>query len=125
MNNSSTSINLISTCDSGFGAYVPDNTVFDESDIDIIEDIEVKCIKKAKVVKTEEDMIPLPDPFPLPKHFKQDVEVALRERKMSTGTRQRFISDVAATMFGYKKYPSKDDYSNVARSIVNSYPCIS
>ena len=82
MNNSSTSINLISTCDSGYGAYVPDNTVFDESDIDIIEDIEVKCIKKAKAVKTGEDMIPLPDPFPLPKHFKQ---VALRESPQEQG----------------------------------------
>ena len=36
---------------------------------------------KSKVVKTADDQIPLPDPFPLPKNFRADVETALRTKK--------------------------------------------
>lgn len=98
--------------------YSPNSRDFD---VDIAECIEVKT-KKAKAIKTEDDLVPLPDPFPLPKHFKQDVEVALREHKMSTTTRRLFISGVASTMLGLKKYPSRDDYASVARSVVKKYP---
>lgn len=84
-------------------------------------DVEVKT-KRKKVFKKEEDMIPLPDPFPLPKHYKADVEIALKQRKMSWTTRCQFISDIASTMLGYKQYPSNEDYENVARTVVSRYP---
>uniref|UniRef100_A0A1X7TXL7 Uncharacterized protein n=1 Tax=Amphimedon queenslandica TaxID=400682 RepID=A0A1X7TXL7_AMPQE len=87
---------------------------------DIGSDIEVKT--KKKVHKVEEDMIPLPDPFPLPKHHKSDVEVALKQHKMSSTTRRQFISDVASTILGYKRYPTKEDYTNVARTIISTQP---
>ena len=77
--------------------------------------------KKRKIMKTEDDSTPLPDPFPLPKHFPQDVEVALKRKKLSSKEKQRFISEVASAMLRYKRYPSREDYLCVARSIVEKY----
>ena len=42
--------------------------------------------KNWKFVKTEDDAISLPDPFPLPKHYNADVEVALASGKMMKET---------------------------------------
>lgn len=40
--------------------------------------------KKRDIMKTEDDSIPLPDPFPLPKYFSRDVEIALENKKLPT-----------------------------------------
>ena len=72
--------------------------------------------KKRRCYKTEEDYIPLPDPFPLPKHYPCDVEIALKRRKMSSREKQRLFSEVASAMLRYKRYPSSDDRYCVARS---------
>ena len=79
-------------------------------------------MKKRKCIKTEEDYIPLPDPFPLPKHYPCEVEVALKRGKMSIWERRRFLSEVASAMLRYKRYPSSEDRYCVARSIVDKYP---
>lgn len=78
--------------------------------------------KRPRLVKSEDDSTPLPDPFPLPKHYHHNVDSALRSKKMSTKDKQQFISEVASAMLQYKKYPSRDDYVCVARSIVAKYP---
>ena len=78
--------------------------------------------KKNKIVKTQEDAIPLSDPFPLPKHFKAEIESDLKSCCMSLKTRRMFVSDVAGSMLAYKKYPLREDYANVARSIIKEYP---
>ena len=89
---------------------------------------EIVCVdvlgKKRKMVKTEDDSMPLPHPFPLPKHYTQDIESALRRKNMSTKEKQRFISDVASAMLRFKRYPTHDDYLCVARSVVLKYPFI-
>ena len=77
--------------------------------------------KKRKFVKTEDDAIPLPDPFPLPKHYRADVEVALASGKMTKETTSAFLSAVAAAMLVYKRYPTREDYICVARSVVQKY----
>ena len=77
--------------------------------------------KKMKVVKSTDDAIPLPDPFPLPKHFRADVEVALRTGKMSSESRRAFVSAIASAMLAYMRYPTRDDYSNVARAVCLKY----
>lgn len=51
--------------------------------------------KKRGIVKMEDDLIPLPDPFPLPKHYQRNVEDALRSGNMPTKERRMFLSDVA------------------------------
>ena len=78
--------------------------------------------KKRKIVKTKDDCTPLPDPFPLPKHFPQDVEVALKRKKLSSSEKRRFISEVASAMLRFKRYPSCEDYLCVSRAIVEKYP---
>ena len=70
-----------------------------------------------KIQKTEDDAIPLPDPFPLPKHYRSDVEVALKSQKMTTETRSCFILAVASAMLRYKWYPSRDDYVCIAHAV--------
>ena len=75
---------------------------------------------KSVVCKTEDDAIPLPDPFELPKHYRPDVEVDLKSGSMTEDTTRAFLSSVAASMFTYKRYPSADDYRNVARVILQN-----
>ena len=77
--------------------------------------------KKLKFVKTEDDTIPLPDPFPLPKHYRADVEVALASGKMTKETMSAFLSAIAAAMLVHKRYPTREDYICVARSVVQKY----
>ena len=74
------------------------------------------------VAKNMEDEAALPHPFILPKHFKPDVAHALKLKQMTLQTNRSFLSSIAAAMFIYKKYPTADDYYNVARSIIDEYP---
>ena len=78
--------------------------------------------RKLAVCKKEEDKVPLPDPFHLPKHFGTDVEVALATQKITQSARKSFISKVASSMLFYKRYPTSADYENVARTIISKYP---
>ena len=74
------------------------------------------------ISKDEDDAIPLPDPFPLPKHYQRSVEEALESGQMPLKQRRIFLSDVAASMLCYKRYPTRDDYVSVACSIIRIYP---
>ena len=65
--------------------------------------------------------MPLPTPYPIPLHFRSDVEVALNTKKMTKETKSAFFSAVAASMLAYKRYPSADDYRNVAQSVCERY----
>ena len=57
--------------------------------------------KNKKIVKTEDDCTPLPDPFTLPKHFPQDMEVALKRKKLSSNEKRRFIFEIASAMLRF------------------------
>ena len=78
--------------------------------------------KRKKVVKTEEDAIPLPDPYPLPAHYGADVEVALKNGKLTKSTRVAFLEKVATSMLYHKRYPTAADYDCVGRAIIEKYP---
>lgn len=67
----------------------------------------------------------LPDPFPLPRNFRPDVEFALKAGKMTTTTSTAFYSQVAAAIFGYKQYPSAEEFLRVAMDIAKKYPFLS
>ena len=80
-------------------------------------------VKRRKgVEKSEEDSIPLPDPFPLPKHYSVEVETGLKNKSLSDHARKAFINKVASAMLFYKRYPTGEDYSNVGRSVIQKYP---
>ena len=78
--------------------------------------------KRKATVKSKEDSIPLPDPFPLPQHYSAEVEAGLKAKKLRNTARIAFNSKVASTMLYYKCYPTKDDYDNVTCTIVQKYP---
>lgn len=91
-----------------------------DSSEDESKDLPVK-VKRPKLVKTKDDAIPLPSPFPLPKHYRADVEVALANGKMTKTTTCSFLSSVASAMLVYKRYPTHDDYVEVAKTVVQKY----
>ena len=66
--------------------------------------------------------MPLPDPFPLPKHYSVKMETAIKEQKSSKVARQAFVGKVAAAMLFYKRSPTSEDYANVGRTVVQKYP---
>ena len=47
--------------------------------------------KRNKIVKTEDDHVPLPNPFPLPRHYRADVEMALQKKEMTIETLRIFF----------------------------------
>ena len=89
---------------------------------DNIPDFETVKPKKRKVVKDLDDAVPLPSPYPLPSHYSSSVEAALKEGRLSHVTRQAFLSSVASSMLSYKRYPTYEDYFNVAHTIIQKYP---
>ena len=72
-----------------------------------------------KPVKVDEQ--PLPDPFPLPRHFTSEVELALTSKKMTRETNALFLSAVASAMLSYKRFPTKEEYTRVAKDIISKY----
>jgi len=75
------------------------------------------AIKKEEIIEK-----PLPDPFPFPEHYRSDVEVGLKTGKMSWEAKKSFLSSVASAMFGYKKYPTSEEYTRVALQMITKYP---
>lgn len=71
--------------------------------------------------RTAEDDIPLPNPFPLPKHYGSDVEAALQAKKFCRKTQNGFISKVASAMLFYKSMPIREDYINVSQAVIAKY----
>ena len=47
--------------------------------------------KRFAPVKSEDDNTPLPSPFPLPKHYRSDVELALHTGKMTKDSMSAFL----------------------------------
>ena len=80
---------------------------------------EIVTTKRKCLVKPPEPR--LPDPFPLPQNFRPDVELALRAGKMTTDTRRAYMSQVASAIFGYKRYPLREEFMRVAGEIVKKY----
>ena len=84
-----------------------------------------KIKKKTTVKKEPNHTIPLPYPFPLPKYYPCNVELAVKSKQMTQETTSKFISCVAGAMLNYKFYLTSQDYNNVAQqlliSILNLY----
>ena len=78
--------------------------------------------KKKLTQRGEDDIIPLPNPFPLPKHYGTDVEKALETKKFTKADRIAFIGKIASAMLYYKQLPTKMDYTNVSQSVLRKYP---
>ena len=79
--------------------------------------------KKRKMTQREEDdNIPLPNPFPLPKHYGTNVDKALETKQFTKSDRIAFIGKIASAMLYYKQLPNAADYMNVSQTILRKYP---
>ena len=96
------------------------STVIDPEDS--TSDFDTVKSKKRKVVKDLDDAVPLPSPYPLPSHYSSNVEAALKQGRLCHVTRQAFLSSVSSSMLSYKRYPTYEDYFNVAHTIIQKYP---
>ena len=59
-----------------------------------------------------------PDPFLLPKHYSSEVEITLRNRKMTKESTRSFLSAVASVMLSFKSYPTREEYTRVSKDII-------
>ncbi len=73
-------------------------------------------------MKSEDDMISLPNPFPLPKHYPRQLEVALQSGNLTLKQKKNFVSEIASCMLRFKRYPDRDYYLCVAQTILRKYP---
>ena len=80
--------------------------------------------KRKNIIKTEDDHIPLPNPFPLPKHYQANVKAGLRNTEMTSEASKSFLSSVASAMLAYKRYPTNEDDINVGTSVIQQYDFI-
>ena len=55
-------------------------------------------------------------------HFQTHFEKALKLKQMSISNRRHFLSSIASAVFAFEKYPSREDYNCVARTIISHYP---
>ena len=92
----------------------------DAVDDDITESEDKKSIHQV-VKPAKKPKQPLPDPFPLPRHFTSEVELALSSHKMTRETNSAFLSAIAAAMLSYKRFPSREEYTRVAVDIIRTY----
>jgi len=74
------------------------------------------------ISKNKDQDVPLPNPFSLPKNYRSDVTAALETGQMTHETESAFLSAVASSIFKYKKYPTHEDYIDVAMCIIQKYP---
>lgn len=86
------------------------------------DDITTPPPKRKKIIKTEKDAIPLPYPFPLPNHYRSDVDLAVHSGKMTKEMTTSFITSIAHAMLASKRYPTPDDYICVGRTVIKQYP---
>ena len=72
--------------------------------------------KKYKKANKRDSAIPLPEPFPLQKHYGATIEEALAKKEMTNKTTRAFLSSIAAAILVYKHYPTRSDYEMVAKT---------
>lgn len=85
------------------------------------EEYQLVCLPST-VKRSEDSTRSLPDPFPPPVNYRPDAEECLRQKRMTKSAKSSFFSSIAAAMFQYKRWPSRDEKVQVARQIESKYP---
>ena len=66
----------------------------------------------------------MPNPFPIPVNYALCVSDGLERGKLTGKARTKFVATIAASIFGYKKKPSKAELQEVVKQIVEKYPSV-
>ena len=76
----------------------------------------------AHVITKKEPEPPLPNPFELPRNYPAAVMVGLEKGILSGKTKSKFIGSVAAAIYRYKSYPSREEYERISKQIIIKCP---
>ena len=60
----------------------------------------------------------MPTPFELPRNYHAVVMEGLEKGFLSGGAKTKFIGSIAAAIFRYKSYPTKDEYEHIGQQII-------
>lgn len=82
----------------------------------------VKIEKRKQIKIKKEQEPPLPRPFELPRNYPKAVANDLEKGLLTGKTRIKFLSSIAAAMFRYRSYPTRDEFDHVAEEIVKAFP---
>ena len=80
-----------------------------------------KCVGQLKRVTQSRQEPPLPKPFPLPRNFPPLVALALKEKKVTSKARAKFVTTMANAIFLYKSYPTSQELRDVSREAMKSW----
>ena len=80
-----------------------------------------KCVGKLKRVTQCQQEQPLPNPFPLPRNFPPVVANALKERKLTSKSRAKFVTALENAVFMYKSYPMSRQLEDVAQQAIKQW----
>lgn len=64
---------------------------------------------------------PLPNPFPLPKNFPPVVALAMKEKKLTSKARAKFVTTLANAIFMLKSYPTSRELEDVSRAALKEW----
>lgn len=64
----------------------------------------------------------LPMPFELPRNYTCMVMTDLTKGMLTGRSKTKFISSIAAAIFRFKSFPTKEEYDHVSQLIISKYP---
>jgi hypothetical protein len=83
--------------------------------------MEVESIRN-KTKSQSQYKAPLPRPFNLPQNFSPLVNSGLQAGSLSGKALTKFITEVAASVYSYKSYPTSEEKHHVALQCIRKYP---
>lgn len=113
-----------------FSCKVEHSFTSENQDLDVFDnpasimkktDAPVKCIAQLKRVTQRNQEPPLPNPFPLPRNFPPMVALALKEKKITSKARAKFVTTLASAIFMLKSYPSSRELEDVSRAAIKEW----
>lgn len=64
----------------------------------------------------------LPMPFELPRNYPAVVMADLAKGMLTGKGKTKFVSSIAAAIFRFKRFPTREEYDHVGEVIVSTYP---
>ena len=84
-----------------------------------------KVHSSPRTITKRQPEAPLPIPFELPYNYPAKVMADLQDGMLTGKGKTKFVSSVAAAIFRYKSYPTREEYDHVSQQIIAKYPFLS
>ena len=79
------------------------------------------CVGKLKRATQRQQEPMLPNPFPLPRNFPPIVALELKEKKLTSKARAKFVTTLAHAIHMHKSYPTSKELENVSREAMKTW----